>query len=196
MKKAILLSGGMDSICLAYFLKPDIAYTIDYGQVCSDREILISQKICRILEIEHKIIRVDCNSLGSGILANRKSIDNSPSDEWWPYRNQLLVTLSLMRAIKDDIKEIHLASVKSDKFHKDGTDKFYKIINELSSYQEGNIAVKCETLEYYTHELVEKYKVPIDLLLMAHSCHISNIACGFCPGCLKQLKVKQELNIS
>jgi len=40
-----------------------------------------------------------------------------------------------------------------------------------------------------------KYNVPKELLLLAHSCHISNIACGHCTGCLKQIRVKQELNI-
>jgi len=30
--KAILLSGGLDSIALAYWLRPQIAVTIDYGQ--------------------------------------------------------------------------------------------------------------------------------------------------------------------
>ena len=30
-KKAILLSGGMDSIALAYWLRPEVASRLDYG---------------------------------------------------------------------------------------------------------------------------------------------------------------------
>lgn len=195
MKKAILLSGGVDSICLVYGIKPDLAYTIDYGQNVAEREIYVSNYICKKLNIEHKVIKVDCRHLGSGSLANSKSADISPSKEWWPFRNQLLITIASMQAVKDSVEEIFLASVKSDNFHKDGTKDFYKLINNLLFYQEGEIKVICPTLEYYSHELAIKYKVPKTLLTMAHSCHISNLACGKCSGCIKQLKVRYELNI-
>lgn len=195
IKKGILLSGGVDSICLAYGIKPNIAYTIDYGQTVADREIYVSKYICKELNIEHKIINVDCKSLGSGTLANSENLSFSPSDEWWPYRNQLIITLALMQGIKDEIKELHLATVKSDEFHKDGTKKFYEYINKLVSFQEGEISIKCDTNDYYSHELVAKYDVPLTLLSIAHSCHISNIACGKCSGCTKQMRVRYELNI-
>ncbi|WP_339863734.1 7-cyano-7-deazaguanine synthase [uncultured Algoriphagus sp.] len=195
MKKAILLSGGVDSICLAYGIKPEIAYTIDYGQTVAEREIYVSKYICSILNIEHKVIKVDCKHLGSGSLADAKSSNISPSKEWWPFRNQLLVTLASMQSLKDSVNEIYLASVKSDNFHKDGTERFYNLLNNLLFYQEGEIKVICPTLENYSHELVTKYNVPITLITMAHSCHISNLACGICSGCIKQLKVRYELGI-
>jgi 7-cyano-7-deazaguanine synthase len=196
MKRAILLSGGVDSICLAYGIKPEIAYTIDYGQTVAEREIYVSKYICDELNIKHVVIKVDCKNLGSGSLANSESSNISPSKEWWPFRNQLLVTLASMQAVKDSVNEIYLASVKSDNFHKDGTKDFYKLINDLLFYQEGKIKVTCPTLEYYSHELVSKYNVPKNLITMAHSCHISNLACGKCSGCIKQLKVRYELDIT
>jgi len=195
MKKAILLSGGVDSICLTYGIKPEIAYTIDYGQTVAEREIYVSNYVCNKLNIEHKVIKVDCKHLGSGSLANSISENISPSKEWWPFRNQLLITLASMQSVKDSVKEIYLASVKSDGFHKDGTSNFYTIINNLLLYQEGEIKVVCPTLEYYSHELVERYDVPKELITMAHSCQISNLACGKCSGCIKQLKVRYELDI-
>ena len=196
MKKAVLLSGGVDSICLAYGIKPEIAYTVDYGQTVADREIYVSGYICGKLNIEHKVIRADCSHLGSGSLANSKCPSISPSKEWWPYRNQLLITLASMQSIKDSVNEIYLASVKSDNFHKDGTKRFYELINNLLFYQEGEIKVICPTLEYFSHELALKYDVPESLITMAHSCHISNLACGKCSGCIKQLKVRYELDIT
>ncbi|MCL6220704.1 7-cyano-7-deazaguanine synthase [Zunongwangia pacifica] len=195
MKKAVLLSGGVDSICLTYGIKPEIAYTVDYGQTVAEREIYVSNYICKKLKIEHKVIRVDCKHLGSGSLANSISENISPSNEWWPFRNQLLITLAAMQSVKDNIKEIYLASVRSDDFHRDGTKKFYELINSLLFYQEGGIKVICPTLEYYSHELAEHYEVPKELITMAHSCHISNFACGKCSGCIKQLKVRYELDI-
>ena len=195
MKRAVLLSGGVDSICLAFAIKPEIAYTIDYGQTVADREIYVSKYICSELNIEHKIIKVDCKHLGSGSLADSNSSNISPSKEWWPFRNQLLVTLASMQSVKDSVNEIYLASVKSDNFHKDGTKGFYTLINNLLLYQEGEIKVICPTLKYYSHELVLKYNVPKKLITMAHSCHISNLACGKCSGCIKQLRVRHELNL-
>ena len=195
MNKAVLLSGGVDSICLTYGIMPDIAYTIDYGQTVAQREIYVSKYICDQLNIKHKVIEIDCRALGSGTLANSEVSDLSPSKEWWPFRNQLLVTFASMKAIKDSVGEINLASVKSDQFHKDGTFEFYKLFDNLVFYQEGGIKVICPTLEFYSHELVKKYNVPIKLITMAHSCHISNFSCGICSGCIKQLKVRHELNI-
>lgn len=196
MKRAVLLSGGVDSICLLYGIKPEIAYTIDYGQIVAKREIYVSEYICDELDIEHIVVKVDCRSLGSGSLANSRSSNISPSKEWWPFRNQLLVTIASMQAVKDSVNEILLASVKSDNFHKDGTKDFYRLINHLMIYQEGQIKVTCPTLEYYSHELVTKYNVPKNLVTMAHSCHTSNLACGKCSGCIKQLKVRHELDIA
>lgn len=195
IKKAILLSGGIDSISLAFNLKPQIAYTIDYGHTVADREIYVSKYICKQLGIEHKVISVNCRSLGTGTLANTENVKISPSEEWWPYRNQLLITLSSMQAIKDGVSEIYLASVKSDNFHTDGTKMFYDLINNVVSFQEGNIKIICPTLEYYSHELVKNYNVPLELISLAHSCHISNLACGTCSGCIKQLKVRYEIGL-
>ncbi|TDS52417.1 7-cyano-7-deazaguanine synthase [Myroides indicus] len=195
LKRAILLSGGIDSISLAYNLKPEIAYTINYGQTVAEREIYVSEYICKVLNIKHKVISVDCSSLGSGTLANKKNLKSSPSEEWWPFRNQLLITLSAMQAINDGVSEIYLASVKSDKFHTDGTKKFYDLINETVVFQEGNIKILCPTLELYSHELVQNFNVPLELISIAHSCHISNLACGKCSGCTKQLRVKYEIGL-
>lgn len=66
-KIGLILSGGMDSSCLAWWLKPQVAITIDYGQKAAKAEIDASSLICSTLGIEHHLIKVDCRSLGSGI---------------------------------------------------------------------------------------------------------------------------------
>ena len=53
-KKAILLSGGMDSIALSYWLKPEIAITLDYGQKAAEAEIKVASHIAEILCMEHQ----------------------------------------------------------------------------------------------------------------------------------------------
>ena len=60
MKTGLLLSGGMDSLCIAWWKRPDVAITIDYGQLPAAAEIAASTAICQQLGIEHHILRIDC----------------------------------------------------------------------------------------------------------------------------------------
>jgi 7-cyano-7-deazaguanine synthase len=193
MSNAILLSGGMDSISLAYWKKPSVAITVDYGQLPAQTEIRVSKTVSESLGIEHHVIKIDCSSLGAGDLVNKEQLAISPSTEWWPYRNQLLVTLALMKCIKLGVRELMVASVKSDGFHKDGTDTFYTLLNSLSAYQEGGIAVSSPCIHLTTAELIATSKVPRDILFWAHSCHKSNVACGNCRGCNKYAQVMKEV---
>lgn len=194
MNRAILLSGGMDSISLAYWLRPEIAITIDYGQAPAQTEIRSSKVVAEILGISHHVIKIDCSELGSGDLINKSAVEISPSTEWWPYRNQLLVTLAAMKAVSLNVSELMIASVENDGFHKDGTKLFYEFINKLVEYQEGAIKVSAPCLEYSTVELIKKSGVPRDILLWAHSCHKSNIPCCNCRGCNKYAEVLKELS--
>lgn len=195
MNKAILLSGGIDSIALAYWLKPNIAYTINYGQLPALAEIHSSQQVCKILNIKHEIITIDCSSLGSGDLSGNETLSIAPSSEWWPFRNQMLITLACMKGISDGIEEFMVGSVRHDSFHKDGTYEFYNKINEVIHFQEGEMKITSPAINLSSVELIKISKVPLEVLLWAHSCHKSNIPCGDCPGCFKHLAVKQDLHI-
>lgn len=192
-KTAILLSGGIDSIALAYWKKPDIAITVNYGQAPAETEIRTSATVANALNIPHYIVAADCSKLGSGDLLNQKALSVSPSSEWWPYRNQLLVTLACMKGIGLGIGELMLASVKSDGFHKDGTAQFYQLMSQLMEFQEANIRVTCPAIEMTSVELVQQSGVPDSLLHWAHSCHKSKIPCGNCRGCNKYREVMYEL---
>lgn len=52
MKTALLLSGGMDSLAIAWWKRPDIAITLDYGQEAADAEKRASAAVCAQLGIE------------------------------------------------------------------------------------------------------------------------------------------------
>lgn len=193
MKTAILLSGGIDSTALCYWQQPDLALTIDYGQLPAVAEIETSAKICQELQIPHEVVAVDCRCLGSGDLAGKDSIGGAPSREWWPYRNQLLVTLSAMKAIHLGVTELLLGSVKSDGFHVDGTADFYAHLDTLMTLQEGGIKISVPAISMMSVDLVKASGIPAELLSWAHSCHVSNVACGSCRGCFKHQTVMQAL---
>jgi len=194
MAKAILLSGGIDSIALCYWKRPEIAVTIDYGQIPAKSEFQASESICKILGISHVTYRVDCSELGSGDLSNAKALNIAPSPEWWPYRNQLLVTLAAMKVVSMEVGELMIGSVISDGFHKDGTHEFYNLLNSLVNYQEGNIIISAPAISMTSVELVLNSSVPPEILLYAHSCHKNNIPCGRCRGCYKYIDVIKKLD--
>lgn len=195
IKSGILLSGGMDSIALAYWKRPSYSFTINYGQKPAQAEIQAASQVSKYLGIEHHIIEVDCSQLGSGDLSDKNPISIAPVTEWWPFRNQLLVTLACMKGVSLGIKEMYVGSVLTDGTHKDGTNDFYKYLSQLINYQEGEVIIRYPAIEMTTLDLISHSGIPSSLLLWAHSCHTSNSPCMSCNGCKKYLYTLQELGI-
>lgn len=193
MKQALLLSGGMDSLAVAWWLRPVIGITLDYGQLAAEAEISASKAICEQLQIEHHVISIDCRSVGSGDMAGGQADPHAPASDWWPYRNQMLVTLAAMKAISFGVSKLYLGTVKSDGSHRDGTPEFVAAINRLMVIQEGEMSIEAPAIELSTAELVRIAGVPFSMLAWAHSCHKANVACGNCRGCYKYFEVWHEL---
>lgn len=194
MTAALLLSGGMDSIAVAWWKRPALAITIDYGQRAAAAEKLAAAQVCTELGIRHDVITVDCHSLGSGDLSDAPSHAEAKTTDWWPYRNQMLITLSSMRAIAFGMRTLYVGTVRSDgESHLDGTEEFVRKVDALLSYQEGGMRIVAPAIGLSTAELVREAGVPAALLAWSHSCHKSDIACGDCRGCNKYLDTYREL---
>jgi len=193
MMDALLLSGGMDSVALAWWLRPAWAITIDYGQRPAAAEIEAATAVARAIGIQHLTITVDCRELGSGDMAGVAPNVHAPASEWWPYRNQLIITLAAMKAITLGATRLLVGTVASDQLHKDGTLEFFNRISTLVSYQEGGLVVEAPAIDLSTTELILKAEVPPSVLAWAHSCHKAEVACGECRGCNKYFQVLQEL---
>jgi 7-cyano-7-deazaguanine synthase len=189
----ILLSGGMDSIALAYWHRPEVALTINYGQRSAGGEIRAAAEVARILGSIHETISVNCASLGSGDLAGSAPLAVAPVPEWWPFRNQLLVTLAAMRGVALGLDRLLVGSVASDGVHVDGQPEFYARLDSLLSIQEGGMRVLAPAARMSSAELIRQSKVPRRILCWAHSCHIDEVACGYCRGCNKHREVMGEL---
>ena len=193
MKKAILISGGIDSIALTYWIRPAIGITLDYGQLAAQTETQAAAQVCRELEIEHIALKIDCSKLGSCDLAGGSPLSVAPVSEWWPYRNQLLVTLAGAALLQHGVGQILLGTVASDASHADGTPVFIEALSALMQLQEGHMSVAAPAIELSSVALVQTSEIPIELLSWAHSCHVSNFACGRCRGCLKHYTTMRDL---
>ncbi|NWD69158.1 7-cyano-7-deazaguanine synthase [Pseudomonas gingeri] len=193
MKSALLLSGGMDSLSIAWWKRPDVAITLNYGQLAAKAEIVASRAICQHLGIPHHVLEIDCRHLGSGDMAGSHADDLAPASDWWPYRNQMLVTLAAMKAISFGVTNLWLGTVKSDGFHQDGSPEFMDAISRLLSLQEGGMVVEAPAIHMTTAELVRTSGIPAGYLAWAHSCHKADVPCGNCRGCNKYFEVFDEV---
>lgn len=193
MIEALLLSGGMDSVALALWKRPAHAITIDYGQRAASGELRAACQVCEVLGIRHHVVTADCRSLGSGDMAGTPALAGAPVPEWWPYRNQLLVTLGAMKAILLGASALLVGSVKTDAAHADGRPEFYTAIDRVVALQESGMRVLAPAIEMTTSELIRTVEVDRSLLGWCHSCHVDEYACGRCRGCQKHRAVLKEL---
>jgi 7-cyano-7-deazaguanine synthase len=190
---AILLSGGVDSNAVAWWQRPEIAFTLDYGQLAAASEIGAAREIASLTGMHHEVVRVDCSSIGSGDMAGSSPDALAPVTEWWPYRNQLLVTLAAARGVALGVRRILVGAVVTDASHTDGTPAFFNALDALMRLQEGEITIEAPAITMSTVELVRVSGIPRDVLAWSHSCHTGPFACGGCRGCVKHFETMNEL---
>lgn len=193
-EQVLLFSGGLDSTALAVLLRPNHLLTIDYGQVSAQGEIRAASAISSKLEIPHDVVRCDCAAVGSGLLAGKDPDPVAPVSEWWPFRNQLLITLAGAWALPRGYTELIVGSVSGDDTHADGSASFYDRAGKLMEMQEGGLRVLAPALSKTSTALLEEAQIPNGILGFTHSCHRSDWACGLCPGCLKRSEVLEKAN--
>jgi 7-cyano-7-deazaguanine synthase len=195
MKTALLLSGGMDSIALAFWKHPDSAITVDYGQLSAGAEINAASAVSSELRIAHYVIKADMSSLGTGDMVGKPQVDVAPVSEWWPFRNQMLITLAAMKAIHLGVNHLIIGTLKSDEAHADGRDEFIGAMNAVLRMQEGGITLGAPAIGMGAAELIQVSGVPLEILAWAHSCHVAEHACGMCRGCRKHYETLEELGV-
>lgn len=193
MRRILLLSGGLDSSALAALVNPELCLTVDYGQKAAKAEIVSAKKICEELALTHDVLSVPVQQLGVGDMSDSSCSTLSDHSEFWPFRNQLLLTLGAMYAAKHDYQAVLIGSVATDKRHKDGTKEFIEAIKTTVAIQEGEIMLDAPALGMTTYELIKKSNISLSVLAWAHSCHTSNIACGHCPGCNKHSSIMHQI---
>lgn len=191
MSDLLLLSGGVDSAALAAWKRPSRCVFIDYGQRPADGERRAARQVAAALDRPLDELNIDCSVVGSGLLAGEtrdsKAMIDQPSPEWWPFRNQLLVTLAAAHAVLIGAARVIVGTVASDGHrHVDGTADFYRRLDELVAMQEGKVRVSAPAVDLEPVQLLERSGITDSVLGWTHSCHVGDIACGTCPGCLKR----------
>jgi 7-cyano-7-deazaguanine synthase len=188
------MSGGIDSTALAAICRPAAGLFIDYGQRPASAERRASAALAEALDLELHQVSLDMRQLGGGLLLNEIVQPGAPSPEWWPYRNQILVTAGAAIAIRLGLERVIVGTVAGDgERHADGTAEFLHALNALLGLQEGNISVIAPALSETSEELVTRSGLDESLLGWTVSCHRSELPCGDCPGCWKRGRVMDAL---
>lgn len=186
-KTALLLSGGFDSTCVALLTKPSLAYFVDYGQLPSGGERRAARDIASRLNIELVELAIDLKPFGMGIMAGGSENQVSASPEWWPYRNQAIITIAAMDGVRRGVEELIIGTVHSDgSRHADGKPEFLALMDKMLRLQEGHLRISAPALSMTPKELVQRSGASERLLLRTFSCHSGNFHCGNCPGCKKR----------
>ena len=195
MNELLLLSGGMDSAALAAWRQPASCLFIDYGQRPAEGERRAAAAVCDALDIPLQSVRADCSSVGAGTLAGIElGPASAPTAEWWPFRNQLLVTLGASLAVRREGTTLLIGTVRDDgDRHADGQPEFVEALDRLLILQEGAVRLSAPALEVTTMELVQASGIEDSVLAWTHSCHVSSWACGWCTGCQKRQGVLSDL---
>lgn len=192
--RVLLFSGGVESACLAAMTKPDLALTIDYGQVCAPGEIRAAKHIASIIGMDHRVIEVSLGHLGAGEMTGFPSDDSEDRvPEHWPFRNQMLLTVAAMALADCDLRELIIGTVLTDSVHNDGTPEFLSAMERLLQTQLSDFKLSAPASTMTTDDLVRSSGVGRDLMGWTFSCHRAEVACGACRGCNKSLELFTRL---
>lgn len=194
LSAVLLVSGGLDSTALAAWKRPAHCLFIDYGQRATGAERRASSRVCGHLGLALTALSIDCSVLGRGSLAGQSRSLGSVWDEFWPFRNQMLLTFAAAWAIEHSHTEVWTGSIRSDDRHADGTSAFYRQASALFEMQEGAIRVAAPAIGLTSHDLITISGVADDVLSQTYSCHTGAVPCNRCSGCEKRAGALKVLN--
>lgn len=193
-ERVILLSGGLDSATVAAVERPERALFVDYGQEAATAERDSARKIARLLDIELAEVTVNASHVGSGALVNREQPDLAPSPEWFPFRNQLLVTIAAAYAIDTGLHSVLLGTVAHDALrHADGKHRFIASLDAVLRSQEGELRLAAPHADTSTRQLLARTAIRDEIVAATHSCDVANIACGECNSCQRRAAILDSL---
>jgi len=206
MKAVVILSGGPDSVTVAYWAKAQgydvTAITFDYGQK-AQHEIEVAHEITEILGIEHKI--VDLSKL-SEIYEGVTSLVDKDIDVTGeftdpiivPFRNGVFMAVTVAYADGVGANHIFYGAHGSDEpFYPDCRREFYEAFQKAAQLgTEKPIEISSPFSDVYKSGIIKaavKLGVPLE---KTWSCYLNGpVHCGACESCHNRQKAFREAGI-
>ena len=202
MATAILLSGGMDSTTLLWWLKarhqgPIHAISIDYGQRHRVELECAARLARRAAVAAHETLMLDLATLGGNPLIDPKlAVPTAESkrqrDTVVPFRNMLFATLAAAYCATKGICDLYMAPVKDDyPAYRDCRRPFYDSLAQslrLGAARAAPWAIHTPFVELWKRDVVAlglKLGAPYG---ETHTCYEGlRPACGLCDACCERL---------
>lgn len=209
-KVLMLLSGGLDSTILLYYLNQDYdvtAVTFLYGQK-HKKEVKYAKYHTKKLNVNHLIINISkLKDLFDSALTSEEyqiqegkygEVDVIKSKLYVPHRNLLFLTLLDIIAYKHNINNIAIAIHKNDSQQYPDTTREFKELAEkvLSTSSNRNVSILTPFIELYKYQIVEiGYKLNVEMD-KTWSCYKGGrYHCGRCPTCLERKEAFKKARI-
>ncbi|MEM4757568.1 MAG: 7-cyano-7-deazaguanine synthase QueC [Nanopusillaceae archaeon] len=206
----MLLSGGLDSTILLYYLNQDYdvtAVTFLYGQK-HKKEVKYAKYHTKKLNVNHLIINISkLKDLFDSALTSEEyqiqegkygEVDVIKSKLYVPHRNLLFLTLLDIIAYKHNINNIAIAIHKNDSQQYPDTTREFKELAEkvLSTSSNRNVSILTPFIELYKYQIVEiGYKLNVEMD-KTWSCYKGGrYHCGRCPTCLERKEAFKKARI-
>ncbi len=188
----ILLSGGLDSTVLAYYLaskgKKLVALTFEYGQRTVTREIVCARRTAERLGMPHEIMQLPH--------VFRSKLTDGSGTYVVPNRNMVFIAIGISYALSNDIPKVYITAHKDDwTTFPDCRPEFLCALN-LAAMLGNNLTdpiIEAPFLYMHRYEIIQlghQLNVPFT---DTWSCYESATEpCGQCVACkLRQLAFKQ-----
>ena len=206
MKGVVILSGGPDSVTLAYEAKSQgyklYAITFDYGQIAK-KEIICAKIMAEKLGMEQKI--VDLSSLNDVFGSTTALMDeNIPMPSEFepeiivPFRNAIFLSIAVAYAEAVGANKILYGAQGSDApFYPDCRKEFFEAFQTAAQKgTDSQIEIDAPYHNMKKSEIIQlgaKLDVPYE---STWSCYLNNERqCGVCESCRNRKKGFKEANI-
>lgn len=201
-KVLLLLSGGMDSTTLLWWMRaegiPEIhTVAVDYGQRHAI-ELACSAALSRLAGARsHRCLKLDLQQIGGSPLTDAglsvpHAARNQQVQTVVPYRNMLFVTLAAALAETQGIPTIYISPVRDDyAAYRDCRREFYDALEgalRLGATRQTDLHIHTPFVDKWKTEVVRiglDLNVPYD---QTHTCYEgTRPACGRCDACTERI---------
>lgn len=201
-RAVLLLSGGMDSTTLLWWMKAQgisqiHTVAIDYGQR-HRVELECSAELSRMAGVaSHRVLCLDLGQIGGSPLTDARLSVPAAEDRQQiatvvPYRNMLFVTLAAAWAETQGLVDLYLSPVKDDfTAYRDCRRVFYDALESalsLGATHETRVCIHTPFVAFWKTDVVKiglSLGVPYEC---THTCYEgTRLACGRCDACMERL---------
>jgi 7-cyano-7-deazaguanine synthase len=199
----VLVSGGMDSTTLVYWLSANgvevVPLFVNYGQHCATTEHTRVMQLLPpgILERLHVLDVSSIYGASQSRLIREADLwveDVASEDLYLPYRNAMFLTLGAAFAQARGIHHLYAAFINSN--HAVEIDCSAAFFDQLATMLKGFGSVELHIpFRDYTKTDVARLGIQVQApVASTYSCQVSSaVPCGACPNCVERLNAFQEI---